>query len=59
MQEFDHIYDKEITKRYGKHENKRLSKRRIESELWAQVDHSNGMLEADLLMLLVYYRLYI
>jgi hypothetical protein len=28
MQEFDDIYDKEITKRYDKHENERLSKRK-------------------------------
>ena len=54
MQEFDDIYDKEITKRYGKHENKRLSKRK-NRKLWAQVDHSNGMLKT----ILVYYRLYI
>ena len=28
MQEFDDIYDKEITKRYDKHEDERLSKRK-------------------------------
>ncbi len=28
VQEFDDIYDKEITKRYNKYENKRLSKKK-------------------------------
>jgi hypothetical protein len=41
VQEFDNIYDKKITKRYGKHELLRLSKRKIESEILVQVDLSN------------------
>jgi hypothetical protein len=32
VQEFDEIYDKEITKRYGKHEMLRLSKRKEDIE---------------------------
>ena len=60
MQEFDDIYNKEITKRYHKHEIKRLSKRKDrESEILVQVDLSNWMLKDRFLMLLVYYRLYI
>jgi hypothetical protein len=40
--EFDNIYDKEITKRYCKHESKRLSKRKNgENELWAQAGLSS------------------
>jgi hypothetical protein len=40
--EFDDIYNKQIVKRYAKHEIKRLSKKeRIENDLLAQVDISN------------------
>ena len=48
MQEFDDIYDKEIIKKYHKHENKRLSKRKDrERATVAQVDLSNWMLKTD------------
>jgi hypothetical protein len=41
VQEFDDIYNKEITKRYDKHENNRLSKRKDrESDLLVLVDLS-------------------
>jgi hypothetical protein len=45
--EFDDIYDKEMTKKYHKHENKRLSKRKdSESNLLVQVEGiSNWMLK--------------
>jgi hypothetical protein len=46
--EFDDIYDKEMTKKYHKHENKRLSKRKdSESNLLVQEDLSNWMLKTD------------
>ena len=49
MQEFDDIYNKEIIKKYHKHENKRLSKGKDRgSELWAQAGLSNWMLKTDL-----------
>jgi hypothetical protein len=43
IQEFDNIFDKEIIKRYDKHENQRLSERKEdrEKEEQAQEDHSN------------------
>ena len=60
VQEFDDIYDKEITKKYHKHEIQRLSKRTKDR----QRDMGAGRpfkldLENRFLMLLVYYRLYI
>ncbi len=59
MQQFDNIYDKEITKRYHKHEVQHLSKRKYqEREIGAgrpfKLDQKNRFV-----MLLVYYRLYI
>ena len=59
LQEFDDIYDKEITKRYRNHELKRLSKRKNrERSIGAgrpfKIDVKNRIL-----MVLVYYRLYI
>ncbi|MER5175977.1 MAG: transposase family protein [Candidatus Nitrosocosmicus sp.] len=59
VQEFDDIYDKEIAKRYSKHEIKRLSKRKdrersIGAGRYFKLDVKNRFL-----MLLVYYRLYI
>ena len=60
VQEFDDIYEKEITKRYAKHEIQRLSKRkdnrerRIGAGRLFKLDVKNRFL-----MLLVYYRLYI
>ena len=60
MQEFDDIHNKKIAKRYGKHENKRLSKRKDrESDLLVQVqDLSNWMLKTDF-WILMYCRLFI
>jgi Helix-turn-helix of DDE superfamily endonuclease len=59
VQEFDDIYNKEITKRYHKHQIKRLSKRKDR-----QRDTGAGRpfkldVKDRFLMLLVYYRLYI
>jgi hypothetical protein len=61
VQEFDNIYDKEITKRYEKYELKRLSckikkdrKRKAGAGRHFKLDVKNRFL-----MLLVYYRLYI
>ncbi len=61
MQEFDDIYEKNVTKRYTKHEIQRLSKRkdrdrekRIGAGRPFKLDLKNRFL-----MLLVYYRLYI
>ena len=60
MQEFDDIYEKEITKKYTNHELKRLSvrkgvrKREIGAGRLSKID-----LRDRFLMLLVYYRLYI
>ena len=62
MQEFDDIYDKEIVKRYYKHEIKRLSsnEKKIEKEsIGATGRHFELNLKDRFLMLLVYYRLYI
>ena len=48
VQEFDEIYDKEITKRYHDYELQRLSKKRIGSEILVQQeDLSNWMLKID------------
>jgi hypothetical protein len=48
VQEFDDIYDKEITKRYNKYENKRLSKRKNRTRsIGAAGDISNWMLNID------------
>ena len=60
IQEFDDIFDKEITKRYAKHEIQRLSKRKNNRER----DVGAGRpFKLDIInrfvMLLVYYRLYI
>ncbi len=60
LKEFDDIYDKEITKRYHKHEIKRLSKRKDrEREIGAVGRHFKLDVKNRFLMLLVYYRLYI
>ncbi len=60
-QQFDDIYDKEITKRYAKHEIQRLSSKRKKD---MERDRGAGRpfkleLENRFLMLLAYYRLYI
>ncbi len=62
VQEFNDIYDKEITKRYAKHEIQRLSKRKKDRE--RDIGAGNGRhfkldVKNRFLMLLVYYRLYI
>ena len=61
VQEFDNIYNKEISKRYEKHEIKRLSKRKdIERERKFGAGRPFKLDTRDrFLMLLVYYRLYI
>ena len=58
MQEFDDIYNKEITKRYHKHEIQRLSKKYREIEIGAGRPFKLDIKDR-FLMLLVYYRLYI
>ena len=59
VQEFDDIYDKEITKRYNMHENKRLSKRKNRERAMGAGRPFKLELENRFLMVLVYYRLYI
>ena len=60
VQQFDNIYDKEITKRYHNYELKRLSKRKNRKRT---IGAGGRPFKLDLrdrfLMLLVYYRLYI
>ena len=60
IKEFDEIYNKEITKRYVKHEIQRLSKRKYRK---IDIDAEGRPFTLDtkdrFLMLLVYYRLYI
>ena len=61
LQEFDDIYNKDIAKRYEKHEIKRLSKRKDrerERKLGAGRPFKLDVRDR-FLMLLVYYRLYI
>ncbi|HEY6535850.1 MAG TPA: transposase family protein [Candidatus Nitrosocosmicus sp.] len=60
IQEFDNIFDKEITKRYDKHEMLRLSKIKADRERKTGAGRPFKLdLENRFLMLLVYYRLYI
>jgi hypothetical protein len=61
VQEFDDIYKKEITKRYGKYDLKRLSKRKdSERSIGAAAGrHFKLDIENMFLMFLVCYRLYI
>ena len=59
LQEFDEIYDKEITKRYVKHEIQRLSKRKYRKRDIGAGRHFTLDTRDRFLMLLVYYRLYI
>jgi len=60
VQEFDDIYDKQIVKRYEKHEIQRLSKRKEDRERKAGAGrHFKLDIKNRFLMLLVYYRLYI
>lgn len=59
MQEFDDIYDKEITKRYAKHELQRLSKRKDRKRDTGAGRPFKLDVKDRCVMLLVYYRLYI
>ncbi|HEY6534568.1 MAG TPA: transposase family protein [Candidatus Nitrosocosmicus sp.] len=60
VQEFDNIFDKEITKRYGKYEMLRLSKIKEDRERKAGAGRPFKLdIKNRFLMLLVYYRLYI
>ena len=59
VQEFDDIYDKEITKRYNKYENKRLSKRKDRKRATGAGRHFKLDVKNRFLMILIYYRLYI
>jgi len=57
--EFNDIYDKAITKRYNKYENKRLSKRKNRKRSIGAGRHFKLDVKNRFLMILVYYRLYI
>jgi hypothetical protein len=64
VQEFDDIYDKEIIKKYPKHELKRLSSKRNDTKIRERKAGAVGRpfkldLENRFLLVLVYYRLYI
>jgi len=60
VEEFNDIYDKEITKRYDKYELKRLSIRKVIRERKVGAGRRFKMNVKDrFLMLLIYYRLYI
>ena len=59
VKEFDEIYNKEIAKRYGKHEVQRLSKRKERERSIGAGRHFKLDIKNRFLMLLVYYRLYI
>ena len=60
MQEFEDIYNKELTKRYNKHELKRLTNRIDRKRRAGSIGtHFKLDLKDRFLMLLRYYRLYI
>jgi len=59
INEFDDIYEREIVKRYKKHEIKRLSKRDNRKRSIGAGRHFKLDLKDRFVMLLVYYRLYI
>jgi hypothetical protein len=62
VQEFDTIFQKEITKRYVKYETLRLSKRKDNRERERRIGagrHFKLDVKNRFLMLLIYYRLYI
>jgi len=59
VQEFDDIYDKQITKRYHDYEIKRLSNRKNRKRTMGAGRPFNLDLRDRFVMLLVYYRLYI
>jgi hypothetical protein len=61
VQQFDDIYEKNVTKRYAKHEIERLSwKRKVDRKRKAGAGRPFKLdVKNRFLMLLVYYRLYI
>lgn len=59
VREFDDIYDREISKRYCRHEIKRLSKRKGRERSMGAGRHFKLDVKNRLLVLLLYYRLYI
>ncbi|HEY6537290.1 MAG TPA: transposase family protein [Candidatus Nitrosocosmicus sp.] len=60
VQQFDDIYDKEIAKRYAKHEIQRTSKRKNNRERSIGAGRPFKLdVKNRFFMLLVYYRLYI
>jgi hypothetical protein len=61
VQEFDNVFQKEITKRYGKYEIKRLSNKKYNGKrkIGAIGRHFKLDVKNRFLMLLIYYRLYI
>jgi len=59
VQEFDDIYNKQITKKYTKHEIKRLSKRKERKRDIGAGRPFKLDVKDRCIMLLVYYRLYI
>jgi DDE superfamily endonuclease len=59
VQEFDDIYDKEISKKYAKHEIQRLSKLKGRKRDMGAGRPFKLDIENRFLLLLVYYRLYI
>jgi Helix-turn-helix of DDE superfamily endonuclease len=60
VQEFNDIYEKNVTKRYTKHEIQRLSKRKKDRERRIGAGKPFKLdVKNRFLMLLVYYRLYI
>ena len=59
VQEFNDIYDKEISKKYIKHEIQRLSKRKGRKRDMGAGRHFKMDVKDRFLMLLIYYRLYI
>lgn len=59
VQEFDDIYDKEIAKKYTKHEIQRLSKRKDRKRDMGAGRPFKLDLKDRCIMLLIYYRLYI
>jgi hypothetical protein len=60
VQEFDDIYDTEITKRYDKHEIQRFSQRKVDRKRRYGAGRPFKLnVKNRIIMLLVYYRLYI
>jgi len=60
VQEFDDIYNNEITKRYDKHEIQRLSQRKLDRKRRYGAGRPFKLdVKNRIIMLLVYYRLYI